>query len=86
MKGDTVFAKTILNDLLIYHEMNPHSWTWQIAAVYAALGKSEIAIDYLERDPIDFIHIAHWYKPLRNHPRFKKLLLKLGFDPNQYVN
>lgn len=86
MKGDTVYARTVLNNLLAIYKQNPNSWTWHIAAVYAALGEKETAMDYLEADPIDFIHVAHWYKPLRNYPRFKKLLQECGFDPNHYVN
>jgi TolB-like protein/class 3 adenylate cyclase len=86
MKGDTIYAQKVLDNLLMVHQQNPNSWTWDIAAVYAVMGEKEKAMNYLESDPVDFIHVAHWYKPLRDYPRFKKLLEKLGFDPDHYVN
>ncbi|MBT8219509.1 MAG: adenylate/guanylate cyclase domain-containing protein [Bacteroidia bacterium] len=85
-KGDTVYAKEILEKLIHFYEQNPNSWTWHIAAVYAALGELDNAMNYLEKDPIDFIYVAHWYKPLRKHPRFIRLLKNLGFDPSIYLN
>ena len=86
VKGDTAYAREILDIALFKYKQNPNSWTWHIAAIYTALGEKETAMDLLEKNPIDFIYIAHWYKPLRSHPRFKKLIQDLGFNPASFPN
>jgi TolB-like protein/Flp pilus assembly protein TadD len=54
------------------------------AAIYVALGNTAQALDSLERayDEHDFsivqLRVAPWFQPLRNEPRFRQLLSRVG--------
>ncbi len=58
-----------------------------IAAVYAALGEKDTALQWLNRAAdehsggIHVIGVGHDYDTLRNDPRFSQVLLRIGLEP-----
>ncbi len=57
---------------------------WEFAAVYAYLGESDLAFEWLEqmyqkRDAQLVLLRAPWYQRLRSDPRFQDLLRRIGF-------
>ncbi|MBA2242312.1 MAG: tetratricopeptide repeat protein [Chthoniobacterales bacterium] len=59
----------------------------QIATVYAALGQTEMALEWLERaysehsSSLFMIGVRSEFRPLRQDPRFVDLVKRIGLDP-----
>ncbi len=59
---------------------------FHVAMIYAATGRTELALQWLEKAYTDHEVEMYWlkveplFKPLRNDPRFEKLLKKVGFN------
>lgn len=63
----------------------------EIAAIYVALGDNDDAFRWLQRAfdehaaPLHGIGMAPRFRPLHKDPRFSKLLVKLGLDPQRIL-
>jgi len=80
-RGATGYRRELLAIALEGYKPGAHYGTDEIAALYAQLGESDKALDWLEKgyavhDPYVFFWIAvsPAYDPLRSNPRFQKLL------------
>jgi len=87
MTGNRKEALRILNYQLEKKEQQ-YVPSFMISAIYLGLGEKEIALDWLERgyntegtNPLFLIEMkmGSHFDPLRDEPRFKDLLNKLGF-------
>ncbi len=83
--GANGYLRESLAIALAGHKPGAHYGTDSIAALYAQLGESDKALDWLEQgyavhDPFVFFWIAVLpdYDSLRSHPRFQKLLRELN--------
>jgi TolB-like protein/Tfp pilus assembly protein PilF len=76
----------VLNECFRRTESGEGSYYSGIGGIYYALGDTEKAIDFFEksfkvREPFMYtINADIDLVPLRSHPRFQELILKLGFD------
>ena len=67
--------------------VRPSLLTW----VWAACGRNELALDWMERAIADrdvlvlWARISRWYDPLRSHPRFRSLLNRLPLAPELHA-
>ena len=70
-------AEKILNDLMESDPMNPWK-AWQIVCLAAALGKNDIAFEYINREPhfawLVGLPVMPEYDNLRNDPRFDNVI------------
>ena len=61
---------------------------YSMVVVYLGLGKLEPALDLLEKlyaegnDWLVWLKVSPELKILRNHPRFKDLMMRVGFSPD----
>jgi TolB-like protein/Tfp pilus assembly protein PilF len=78
--GQTQAARKLLEELLQNEDTAPYD----LAFAYLGLGELEVAIDYLEQaheqrnSQIVYLSHAHFFDPLRGHPRFQALLERTG--------
>jgi len=76
-------ARTVLNELL---ELSKRAYisSLDIAIIHTALGQKEIALDWLDRsheeraDHLPYIKVNPRLDPLRDEPRFQRVLEKMG--------
>ncbi len=85
-KGDTAYARSILNVQKKRHHIIPYEWKWTTAVIHTALGEHDQAIDLLEETPHDLMYCALWFRPLRKDLRFRSILEEYGFDPSKFPN
>ena len=85
-KGDTVYARSILDIQKKRHNLIPYEWKWPTAVIHTALGEYDEAIALLEETPHDLMYSALWFRPLRKDPRFRSLLADYGFDSSKFPN
>ena len=81
-------AQRILNDIKADTNRAPRSYA--LANIYACLGEKEEALDWLERAYEDrsiytfpLLHIEPFLANLREEPRFKELVRKMGLEKYQ---
>ena len=79
-------AEKIVDSLQILSKKSPiGSPAFHAAMIYAATGRTELALQWLEKAYTDHEVEMYWlkveplFKPLRNDPRFKELIKKVGF-------
>jgi len=82
--GKTEEAEEYLRQLISYSEQNYVSPTI-FAVVYGALGNLNEAFKWLDlaydqKDSRLTFALRFWYDPIRNDPRFKEMLKKIGLD------
>ena len=91
---DDIYSKSGIEGLLnwVIDEVslvNPsiYSHPYYLSVYYAALNKKEKALDWIERGLelrsmwlFHFIKLEPWYDNLRNHPRFIKVMDKMGLS------
>src|SRR5262249_40031132 len=82
--GQKTEARKLVNELQASGSANAPS-SYQMAAIYAALGEKEAAFEALQKsleeraDRLAYLKVDPRLKPLRNDPRFTNILQKIGF-------
>jgi adenylate cyclase len=84
--GRSMAAKNLLDSLQLQAVKSPvGSPSYHVAMIYAATGRSELAIQWLEKAFKDhevemfWLNVDPLFKPLHNDSRFQVLLTKVGF-------
>ena len=78
---------TAIVDGLVPPTGHGHSWPYEVATVYAALGQAEAAFEWLERAREDGVPQVAWiqfdpkFAMLRGDPRFGRFLRTMGLRP-----
>lgn len=82
--GDPQRAREVIAELKQFPK-TAYGSNYALALIYSRLGDKDEAISYLEREYqsggwfLDFLNVDPEVDPLRDEPRFKDLLRKLGF-------
>jgi TolB-like protein/serine/threonine protein kinase/tetratricopeptide (TPR) repeat protein len=90
--GQTGEALNILNELMERRSSKQFISPFQIALVYTGLGKTDQALEWLEkakleRDPfLLYVQVDPNFDRLRNHPRFIDLIKQVGVAPVQSLS
>jgi serine/threonine-protein kinase len=84
LSGRTTEARAILADVTARYQNARDGSPANIATLHAALGEIDRAFEWLERarteyDPnLSYLRIDPWFTPLKNDPRYQRLLATLG--------
>ena len=84
VSGDESTARAILDELTRRKESGEYVAAYNFAVVYAGLGEGDAAIEWLGRAheerswSIAFIIVDPYLEPLREHPGFRELVLRMG--------
>jgi hypothetical protein len=87
LTGRTAEARSIADSLATaYQAGDPNARYGGLAEVYAALGETDRAFEWLERayalgvdDQLTYLKVLPAMAPLRNDPRFRDLLRRMRF-------
>ena len=83
LAGESKRAQQILGQLVAQDEKRRMS-SYYISVIYAALGDRNMAFRWLEKAYTDravgfiWLRVEPWFDALRDDPRFKRLLMKIG--------
>jgi serine/threonine-protein kinase len=88
LSGATLEARKTLDELLNEEPVQPYA----VAAVHLGLGEKDAAIEWLERayDENSYfligINADPGWDPLRDNPRFRALVRRMGLEPQEPPN